>query len=77
MCLNITKRMQVLPPLGDAVDSVISIVKNANHVRLGHDNSYIFSIENNRNKAGIRAITIVVNSVSGEFMGICTSGMSP
>ena len=63
-----------LSNIGDAIDFVLSIIKNVDHVRLGRNNSYIFSVENGRNKIGKRAVTIVVNSETGEFMGISTSG---
>lgn len=63
-----------LSNIGDAIDFVSSIIKNVDHVRLGRNNSYIFSVEDGRNKIGKRAVTIVVNSETGEFMGISTSG---
>ena len=36
--------------------------------------SYIFSVENGRDRVGKRAVTIMINSDTGEFMGIRTSG---
>ena len=63
-----------LNSVSDAVDFVLSIINNVDHVRLGRDNTYIFSVEKNRNRLGRRAITIMVNSKTGEFMGIRTSG---
>lgn len=63
-----------LNSISDAVDFVLSIVNNVDHVRLGRDNSYIFSVENNRKRVGRRAVTIIINSKNGEFMGIRTSG---
>ena len=63
-----------LKNIGDAIDFVLSIINNVDHVRLGRDNSYIFSVENNRKKVGRRAVTIIINSQTGEFMGIRTSG---
>ena len=63
-----------LNSISDAVDFVLSIVNNVDHVRLGRDNSYIFSVENNRKRVGRRAVTIMINSKTGEFMGIRTSG---
>lgn len=63
-----------LNSISDAVDFVLSIVNNVDHVRLGRDNSYIFSVENNRKRVGRRAVTIIINSKTGEFMGIRTSG---
>jgi hypothetical protein len=63
-----------LQSVSDAVDFVLSIINNVDHVRLGRDNSYIFSVENKRDKIGRRAVTIMINSKTGEFMGIKTSG---
>ena len=63
-----------LKSVSDAVDFVLSIINNVDHVRLGRDNSYIFSVENNRKKIGRRAVTIMVNNKTEEFMGIRTSG---
>lgn len=63
-----------LNSISDAVDFVLSIVNNVDHVRLGRDNSYIFSVENNRKRVGSLAVTIMINRKTGEFMGIRTSG---
>jgi hypothetical protein len=63
-----------LNSISDAVDFVLSIINNVDHVRLGRDNSYIFSVENNRKRVGRRAVTIMINSKTGEIMGIRTSG---
>lgn len=63
--------------VSDAVDFVLSVINNVDHVRLGRDNSYIFSVEYNRKKLGRRAVTIIVNGKTGEFMGIRTSGYEP
>lgn len=60
--------------IGDAIDFVLSIINNVDHVRLGRDNTYIFSVENGRSRVGKRAVTIMINSETGEFMGIRTSG---
>lgn len=50
-----------LKSISDAVDFVLSIINNVDHVRLGRENSYIFSVENNRKKVGRRAVTIIIN----------------
>ena len=63
-----------LKSVSDAVDFVLSIVNNADHVRLGRDGSFIFSVEDGRKKVGRRAVTIMIESGSGKFMGIRTSG---
>lgn len=63
-----------LKNISDAIDFVLSIINNVDTVRLGRDNSYIFSIENGRKKVGHRAVAIIVDSRTGEFMGIRTAG---
>ncbi|MBD5205852.1 MAG: hypothetical protein HDS84_05700, partial [Bacteroidales bacterium] len=63
-----------LKDLDDAIDLVLDIVNNVDHVRLGRDNSYIFSVENGRRGIARRAVTIVIKADSGDFMGIRTSG---
>jgi hypothetical protein len=63
-----------LKDISDAIDFVLSVINNVDHVRLGRDNSYIFSVENGRSRVGKRAVTIMVSSETGEFMGIRTSG---
>lgn len=60
--------------IDDAIGFVLSIINNVDHVRLGRDNSYIFSVEDGRNRIGKRAVTIMINSGPGDFMGIRTSG---
>lgn len=63
-----------LKTLDDAIDFVLSTIGNADHVRLGRDNSYVFSVENGKDRVGKRAITIVIGDNAGEFIGIRTSG---
>ena len=63
-----------LKTLDDAIDFVLSTIENADHVRLGRDNSYVFSVENGKDRVGKRAITIVIGNNAGEFIGIRTSG---
>ncbi len=63
-----------LKDISDAIDFVLSVINNVDHVRLGRDNSYIFSVESGRSRVGKRAVTIMVSSETGEFMGIRTSG---
>ena len=63
-----------LKNISDAINFVLSIINNVDTVRLGRDNSYIFSIENGRKKVGRRAVAIIVDSRTGEFMGIRTAG---
>lgn len=63
-----------LKDLDDAIDFILNVVNNVDHVRLGRDNSYIFSVEGGRVGVARRAIAIVVNAESGEFLGIKTSG---
>ena len=63
-----------LKTLDDAIDFVLSTIGNADHVRLGRDNSYVFSVENGKDRVGKRAITIVIGDNAGEFIGIRTLG---
>lgn len=63
-----------LKNLDNAIDFVLDIVNNVDHVRLGKGNTFIFSVENTRKGVAHRAITIVVKADTGEFMGIKTSG---
>ena len=63
-----------LQNIDDAIDFILSIINNVDTVRLGRGSTYIFSIENGRNKLGRRAVSIIVNSQTGDFMGIKTAG---
>lgn len=58
----------------DAIDFVLDVMDNFDHVRQGAKNAIIFSIENSRNRTGRRAVTILLDSNSGEYYGIKTSG---
>lgn len=58
----------------EAVAFVIDIMNNFDHVRQGNNVfSYIFSVENDR-KIGKRAITIIIPSNVGEYLGVLSSG---
>lgn len=63
-----------LKNIDDAIDFVLNVVNNVDHVRLGKENSFVFSVENTRKGIAHRAITVFVEADSGEFMGIKTSG---
>ena len=58
----------------DAIDFVLDVMDNFDHVRQGEKGAIIFSIENGRNRTGRRAVTILLDSTSGEYYGIKTSG---
>ena len=58
----------------DAIDFILDVMDNFGHVRQGDKNAVIFSIENGRSRTGRRAVTILLNSESGEYYGIKTSG---
>lgn len=58
----------------DAIDFVLDVMDNFDHVRQGAKNAIIFSIENGRSRTGRRAVTILLDSNSGEYYGIKTSG---
>lgn len=58
----------------EAVAFVIDIMNTFDHVRQGNNVfSYIFSVENDR-KIGKRAITIIIPSNVGEYLGVLSSG---
>ena len=58
----------------DAIDFVLDVMNNFDHVRQGEKGAIIFSIENGRSRTGRRAITILLDSLSGSYYGIKTSG---
>ncbi|MCF0218712.1 MAG: hypothetical protein HUK14_02935, partial [Muribaculaceae bacterium] len=60
--------------VADAAEFIVDVVRNADHIRDAGDGKIMFSIENGRNKVGKRAITIVVEAETGEFLGIKTAG---
>ena len=63
-----------LDSLSEAAEFVVEVMRNVDHVREGDNGTFIFSVENGRMRIGKRAIAIVVNAQSGDFMGIKTSG---
>lgn len=59
----------------EAVAFVVDIMQNFDHVREGNKpNTYIFSIEKGRSRTGKRAVTLVLPSKSGEYLGVSSSG---
>ena len=58
----------------EAIDFVVDVMNNFDHVRLGYDGALVFSIENGRKRTGKRAVTVLINSDNGEFYGLKTSG---
>lgn len=59
----------------EAVAFVVDIMQHFDHVREGNKpNTYIFSIEKGRSRTGKRAVTLVLPSKSGEYLGVPTSG---
>lgn len=68
------KKELKLTSLKDAVDVILDVMRNFDHVRQGKDATYIFSIENNRNKSVRRAVTFVLEYDNGEWIGIKTLG---
>ena len=58
----------------EAIDFVMDVMTNFDHVRLGYDGALIFSIEDGRSRTGKRAVTVLINSDNGEFYGLKTSG---
>lgn len=59
---------------GEAINFVVDVMNNFDHVRLGYDGALVFSIENGRKRTGKRAVTVLINSDNGEFYGLKTSG---
>ena len=59
----------------EAVAFVVDIMQHFDHVREGNKpNTYIFSIEEGRSRTGKRAVTLVLPSKSGEYLGVSSSG---
>ena len=58
----------------EAINFVVDVMNNFDHVRLGYDGALVFSIENGRKRTGKRAVTVLINSDNGEFYGLKTSG---
>ena len=58
----------------DAIDFVLDVMDNFDHVRQGDKGAIIFSIENGRSRTGRRAVTVLLDSQRGEYYGIKTSG---
>ena len=59
----------------EAVAFVVDIMQNFDHVREGNKpNTYIFSIEKGRSRTGKKAVTLVLPSKSGEYLGVSSSG---
>ena len=57
-----------------AVEFILDVMNNFDHVRLGYNGALIFSVENGRDKTGKRAISILLSSKTGDFYGIVSSG---
>lgn len=58
----------------DAINFVLDVIDNFDHVRQGEKGAIIFSIENGRSRTGRRAVTVLLDSLSGSYYGIKTSG---
>ena len=59
----------------EAVAFVVGIMQHFDHVREGNKpNTYIFSIEKGRSRTGKRAVTLVLPSKSGDYLGVSSSG---
>ncbi len=57
-----------------AVDFILDVMNNFDHVRLGRNGALVFSIENGRERTGKRAISILLGSSNGDYYGIVSSG---
>ena len=59
----------------EAVAFVVDIMQHFDHVREGNKpNTYVFSIEKGRSRTGKRAVTLVLPTKSGEYLGVSSSG---
>ena len=58
----------------EAVEAILNVMRNFDHVRRGRGNTFVFSIEGNRTKSARRAITFVLEYDKGEWLGIKTFG---
>ncbi len=58
----------------DAVEAILDVMNNFDHVRKGRDNTFIFSAEGTRSISARRAVTFVLEYDKGEWLGIKTVG---
>ncbi len=58
----------------DAVEAILDVMNNFDHVRQGRENTFIFSIEGTRTGSARRAVTFVLEYDKGEWLGIKTVG---
>lgn len=59
----------------EAVAFVVDIMRHFDHVREGNKpNTYVFSIEKGRSRTGKRAVTLVLPTKSGGYLGVSSSG---
>lgn len=58
----------------DAVEVILDVMNNFDHVRKGRDNTFIFSVEGTRSISARRAVTFVLEYDKGEWLGIKTVG---
>ena len=59
----------------EAVAFVVDIMRHFDHVREGNKpNTYVFPIEKGRSRTGKRAVTLVLPTKSGGYLGVSSSG---
>lgn len=58
----------------DAVEAVLDVMRNFDHVRQGRGNTYVFSVEGTRKNSARRAVTFVLEYDEGSWLGIKTVG---
>jgi hypothetical protein len=58
----------------EVIDFVLNVMKNFDHVREGDGEAIIFSIEDGRDRTGERAVTVLLDSKSGGYYGLKSSG---
>lgn len=58
----------------DAVKAILDVMKNADHIRAGRDNTFVFSVEGTRTLSARKAITFILEYDKGNWLGIKTMG---
>ena len=58
----------------DAVNAILMVMNNFDHVRKGENNTFIFSVEGSRTKSARRAVAFELEYDKGQWIGIKTLG---
>lgn len=57
-----------------AVDAILNVMRNFDHVRRDENGDIIFSIEEGRDRVALRTITLVLENNNGQWLGVKTTG---